>query len=240
MSLRIENFSLSIKAAAQTPARVLFHKLSLKFPAGKISALMGPSGSGKSSLLHFILGALAANVFACSGDVFFNDQRLTDLPLEKRSLGILFQEPLLFPHMTVAANLAFGLAPAVKGKAARYAAILAALGEAQLDAELLQRYPHTLSGGEQARVSLLRTLLSHPSALLLDEPFTSLDTSLRKTFRSSVFASIHKRNLPALMVTHDRQDVAAIPQAMRGLLIELDAKNNVVPIAAEELQIIAG
>ena len=122
-------------------------------------------------------------------------------------MGILFQDDLLFPHLSVGANLAFGLAKG--GSAAdRQARIEAALDEVGL-AGFADRDPATLSGGQKARVALMRMLLSEPCALLLDEPFSRLDAALRAQVREMVFQRAKARQLPVLMVTHDAEDAAA-------------------------------
>ena len=127
-----------------------------------------------------------------------------DLPAHRRRLGILFQDDLLFPHMKVGENLAFGLPPSTSGRSRRPPEpIEQALARVEL-AGFGDRDPATLSGGERARVALLRVLLSEPRALLLDEPFSKLDLTLRDRFRSLVFRSA--THLPVLLVSHDPQD----------------------------------
>jgi putative thiamine transport system ATP-binding protein len=175
---------------------------------------MGPSGCGKSSLLAYICGTLDP-AFAVSGEVILNGRALKDLPVETRRVGILFQDDLLFPHMSVGENLGFGLPSAVKS-AARHAKIAAALREADLDG-FADRDPETLSGGQRARVSLMRVLLSAPAALLLDEPFARLDVTLRQQIRAFVFSHARASGLPVLLVTHDEADATAAG----GLVISL-------------------
>lgn len=188
-------------------ARRLLGPISLRVPAGQVVTVMGPSGCGKSSLLGFVCGTLDP-AFAAGGAVLLDGRDITALPPERRRIGILFQDDLLFPHLSVAENLAFGLPPAVRGRAARRERILRALAEADLDG-FADRDPATLSGGQRARIALLRTLLAAPHALLLDEPFSKLDARLRDRFRRFVFEHARRNALPALLVTHDPADAAA-------------------------------
>jgi putative thiamine transport system ATP-binding protein len=181
--------------------------LRLTVAPGEAATIMGPSGCGKSSLLAFLCGTLDP-AFAAGGRVWLGGIEITALPPERRRVGILFQDDLLFPHMTVAENLAFGLPPGSDGRRARRARIDAALANAGL-AGFGDRDPATLSGGQRARVALLRTLLSEPLALLLDEPFGRLDPRLRTRFRETVFSHARQRHLPTLLVSHDPDDAAA-------------------------------
>jgi putative thiamine transport system ATP-binding protein len=195
----------------------LIAPLTMTVAAGEVATVMGPSGCGKSSLLAFICGTLDP-AFAAGGTVHLGGVEISALPPERRRIGILFQDDLLFPHMTVAENLAFGVPPGSAGRRARRARIDAALAEAGL-AEFGDRDPETLSGGQRARVALLRTLLSEPLALLLDEPFGRLDIRLRTRFRQTVFGHARSRRLPTLLVTHDPEDAAAAA----GPVVELTA-----------------
>ncbi len=174
---------------------------------GEVLTIMGPSGSGKSTLLAFIGGFLDP-AFQASGRVLADGVDLTALPAEERHAGILFQDPLLFPHMSVAGNLVFAIPPNVKGKAARLARADTALAGVGLDG-MGERDPDTLSGGQKARVALARVLLSSPRALLLDEPFSKLDQDLRRQMRELVFARARDAGLPVILVTHDEADAEA-------------------------------
>ena len=186
--------------------RVLL-ELDRRVPPGEVLTVMGPSGSGKSTLLAFITGTLAP-AFTATGRVLLGARDVTALPPERRRIGILFQDDLLFPHMSVGENLAFGLSPALRGRAARRARIDQALAEIGLDG-FAPRDPATLSGGQKARVALMRMLLSEPCALLLDEPFSRLDAELRAQMRRLVFERARARGLPVVLVTHDAEDAAA-------------------------------
>lgn len=174
---------------------------------GEVLTVMGPSGSGKSTLLAFVGGFLDA-AFQATGRVLIDGQDITDAPAETRHVGILFQDPLLYPHMSVAGNLAFAVPEEVRGRAARAALVDRALAGIGLDG-LGQRDPDTLSGGQKARVALARVLLSRPRALLLDEPFSRLDAPLRTQMRDIVFSRARERGLPVLLVTHDAADADA-------------------------------
>jgi putative thiamine transport system ATP-binding protein len=187
--------------------RVLIDELSVRVAPGTCLTVMGPSGSGKSTLLAFLSGTLVPP-FRASGDVRIGADDVTVLPPERRGIGILFQDDLLFPHLSVGANLAFALPPQLRGRAARRAPIDAALREAGLDG-FHDRDPATLSGGQRARVALMRTLLAQPRVLLLDEPFNKLDARLRNDFRAFVFDHARERMLPVLLVTHDEDDATA-------------------------------
>ena len=193
----------------------LFEELDVAVPAGEVVTIMGPSGCGKSSLLAFICGTLPP-VFGAFGNARLDGETLDGLPPEQRHVGILFQDDLLFPHMSVGENLSFGLPPEVSDRAERRARVEVALVEAGL-AGMADRDPDTLSGGQRGRVAVMRTLLSQPRALLLDEPFSKLDVDLRSRFRTFVFTHARDNRIPTLLVTHDPSDA----EAAAGPMIEL-------------------
>ncbi|MBK1698893.1 ABC transporter ATP-binding protein [Rhodovibrio salinarum] len=201
-------------AAIDLAGRRLLGPISLSVPGGTVVTVMGPSGSGKSSLLAFLTGTLPHG-FTAYGRVRIDGVDVTADPPETRRIGILFQDDLLFPHLSVAENLAFGLSPG-RSKRWRRQRVEAALNEAEL-AGFGDRDPATLSGGQRARVALMRTLLAEPRALLLDEPFSKLDTALRGRLRRFVFEHAHARGLPILLVTHDPDDA----RAAGGKILEL-------------------
>jgi putative thiamine transport system ATP-binding protein len=189
------------------PGRELIRSLSIDVAPGQVVTLMGASGSGKSSLLAYIGGFLQPP-FVATGDVCLGGRRLNAEPPHDRRAGILFQDDLLFPHLSVAGNLLFGLPATLRSRTARRRAAEHALSEAGL-AGYGERDPASLSGGQRARVALLRTLLSEPRLLLLDEPFGKLDAALRADFRRFVFGHAQRRQLPTLLVTHDAADAQA-------------------------------
>ena len=174
---------------------------------GEVLTVMGPSGIGKSTLLAHAAGFLDP-AFEAYGRVLSGDTDLTGLPPYRRRLGLLFQDPLLFPHMSIGENITFALPPALHGRAKRQQAVAAALADVEL-AGFEARDPATLSGGQKARVALMRVLESQPRALLLDEPFSRLDAALRDQIRQLVFTKARERGLPVLLVTHDRADADA-------------------------------
>jgi putative thiamine transport system ATP-binding protein len=183
---------------------LLIKNLQLEIPDGVVHTLMGGSGSGKSSLLAAVCGTLPPGI-TFDGALVLNGRALDGLATQARRVGILFQEDLLFPHMTVRENLLFA-APAGP-QAAREASVRQALEDVEL-LSYLQADPATLSGGQRARISLARALLAQPQALLLDEPFSKLDAPLRTRMRALVFDLVAQRSIPALLVTHDSADVA--------------------------------
>ena len=196
MALSLEDVAIALHG------KPLIRPFSLTVAAGEIVTLMGPSGSGKSSLLSAIAGDLE-EPFEARGRIRLNNRDMENLPTHSRNIGRLFQDDLLFPHLTVGENLLFGMP---RGKRPlRLQAMEAALKDAELDG-FANRAPHTLSGGQRARVALMRALVARPAAMLLDEPFNKLDAALRATMRQFVFAHLRERGIPCLLVTHDLAD----------------------------------
>ena len=200
-ALRLEAVSIRLHG------RTLIGPLDAIVAPGECLTLMGPSGCGKSTLLNYLAGTLPA-IFEASGRVAVGEVDLTPLPPERRGVGILFQDDLLFPHLSVGGNLAFAMPAAVRASSERRARIDAALQECGLEG-MADRDPATLSGGQRARVALMRTLLALPRVLLLDEPFNKLDTRLRSDFRDFVFGHARRHGLPTVLVTHDDADAQA-------------------------------
>jgi putative thiamine transport system ATP-binding protein len=207
MALRLEQVGITLAG------RRLIAPFSLSIAPGETLTLMGASGSGKSTLLSFIAGDLASP-FKAEGSVGLGNAVLDALPPERRRIGRLFQDDLLFPHLTVAENLLFGMPRGPR--ALRLRKVEEALAEAELGG-FGDRPPHTLSGGQRARVALMRALVAEPRAMLLDEPFNKLDAELRAAMRHFVFSHIAAKRIPCLMVTHDMADV---PEKGRVLLLK--------------------
>ncbi|WP_419208626.1 ATP-binding cassette domain-containing protein [Photobacterium leiognathi subsp. mandapamensis] len=199
MSFHISNVTIT-----QPNGDILLASFSLHIAKGEIVTSMGPSGCGKSTLLNYLAGHLNPE-FTAKGTLTLNNQTITEVPAHLRNIGVLFQDDLLFPHLTVWENLAFALPNNIKGNERKHQA-LTALAQLEL-AELANAYPHQISGGQRARISLTRLLMAKPQLILLDEPFSKLDSALRLQFRDWVFQQIQQASIPTLMVTHDKQDI---------------------------------
>ena len=196
-----------VRVGVSLGSQTLFDEVSVEVRPGEIATVMGPSGSGKSTLLSYICGTLDP-VFQARGQVIVAGDDVTAWSARRRRVGILFQDDMRFPHLSVGENLGFGLVETVRDRAARRGMVAAALAEAELTG-FADRDPATLSGGQRARVALMRTLLAAPRALLLDEPFSKLDVELRERMRRFVFDHARQRSLPVLLVTHDPADASA-------------------------------
>jgi putative thiamine transport system ATP-binding protein len=172
---------------------------------GEILTVMGASGIGKSTLLSCIVGQLHES-FTFKGTIVLNGKDVTQVPTEKRKIGMMFQSPLLFPHMTVSENVKFG-APILSLQVRDECdAMLEGLGLS----ELSDRMPNTLSGGQQSRVALARLLVSKPQAVLLDEPFSSLDESNKTSTRELFVKHLEATRVPVVLVTHDESEAKAL------------------------------
>ncbi|GAB2445165.1 ABC transporter ATP-binding protein [Streptomyces incanus] len=181
----------------------VLRSLGLTVPAGALAAVLGPSGCGKTTLLRIVAGFLRAD----AGTVRLGGRLLggpgVHLPPERRRIGIVPQEGALFPHLSVARNVAFGLTGADRGERRRRTGeLLELVGLAGYG----DRMPHELSGGQQQRVALARALAPRPQLVLLDEPFNALDSALRAGVRSDVRAALRDTGATALLVTHDQQE----------------------------------
>lgn len=180
----------------QTP---VLDQFNLDIAAGEIVGILGPSGCGKSTLLR----AIAGFVEIARGEICLNNDCLAScqctIPPEKRGVGMVFQDNALFPHLTVADNIAFGLTK--MGRAERQARVAELIELIQLQG-MHDRYPHELSGGQQQRVALARALAPRPSLILLDEPFSNLDSALTERLAVEVRDLLKQQNTAAILVTH--------------------------------------
>ena len=187
--------------------QVIIRRLSFSLPRGSIGCLLGPSGCGKTTVLRCIAGfePLQAGRIRLAGQVVSSPEFV--LPPEKRRIGMVFQDYALFPHLSVADNIVFGLhgvARVERGARLRELAVMVGLGGA------LEKFPHELSGGQQQRVALARALAPRPELLLLDEPFSNLDVELRERLSLELREIIKVSGATALLVTHDQFEAFAI------------------------------
>lgn len=183
--------------------------LSLDIPDGTFVALLGPSGSGKTTLLRIIAGL----AYADGGEILFDRENVTAVPVQQRNIGFVFQNYALFRHMTVAENISFGLdvmkrrdRPSKQDRNARVEELLSLV---RLEG-LGQRYPAQLSGGQRQRVALARALARKPRFLLLDEPFGALDAKVRQELRGALRTIHDQLGLTSIFVTHDREEAFAL------------------------------
>ena len=173
-------------------------------PAGRVLGLVGPNGAGKSSILAGVVGSADAR-----GSVRLGDRDLAALPAERRGVGVVFQDFLLFPHLTVRDNVAFARRVRLGGWRAAREAAQPWLERFDLVA-LADRHPEALSGGQAQRVALARALASQPDVLLLDEPMGSLDVEVRDEVRADLTRHLRDFGGPAIVVSHDREDAAQL------------------------------
>lgn len=188
--------------------------VSLTAEPGQLLALLGPSGSGKSTTLRCVAGFIAPD----AGEIALNGQNITAVPPERRGTALVFQQPTLFPHLSVGENVAFGLRMRGVDRAERLQQAEAMLADVQL-AGYAHRRPHQLSGGQRQRVALARALITQPRVLLLDEPFAPLDPELRDEMRVLVRRLQREQHLTTLLVTHDQQEASVMADQI-ALLIE--------------------
>lgn len=179
--------------------RNIINDVSFTAKAGELTCLMGPSGCGKTTLLRLIAGLESVQ----QGDILLNQQSVTSTSVQQRGIGMVFQHPSLFPHLTVEQNIAFGIQDKSASERKHMVDKLLML------TGLLEHqpfYPHQLSGGQQQRAALARALAPEPKAMLLDEPFANLDYSLRQRLLEEVTTLLKEYSIPVIMVTHDPQE----------------------------------
>jgi len=185
------------------------NNINITVPTGKLTTLLGPSGCGKTTLLRIIAGL----EYADSGQILFDDLDVTNIPVQKRHIGFMFQHYALFRHKNIADNIAFGLTLLPKSERPSKTDIkkrVAELLELVQLPQLANAYPHQLSGGQRQRIALARALAVKPKLLLLDEPFGALDAKVRKELRTWLKNIHHELGVTSIMVTHDQEEARAI------------------------------
>jgi len=189
-------------------AREVLRDVELVVPEGTLTAILGASGSGKTTLLRLVIGFIAPDSGSISvGGAVVADGARVHVPPERRAVGYVAQEGALFPHLTVAQNILFGLPRGERRREARALAMLELVG---LPASYTTRRPHELSGGEQRRVGLARALAPQPRLILLDEPFSGLDAHLRAETRAAVMSALAAEGATAVLVTHDQAEALSM------------------------------
>ena len=181
--------------------KIVLQDINLEVEEGKLISLLGPSGCGKTTTLKIIAGLIKPD----DGDVLFDGSSVLNIPAEKRGAVIVFQEYLLFPHLNVYENVEFGLKMAKVDKRKRQDKVKEMLKLVQMEGHE-EKYPHELSGGQKQRVALARALAIEPKVLLLDEPFSNLDTKLRESMRDFILEIQRKLNITTILVTHDKEE----------------------------------
>ena len=216
------------------PQRAL-DNITLSVPAGSRTVIVGPSGSGKTTLLRMIAGFEYpdAGSLSLDGQVLLDNTR--EVPAHQRRIGYVPQDGALFPHMSVAANIGFGLATRGPGRDERIRELMDSVA---LDASMATRWPHELSGGQQQRVALARALAQKPRLMLLDEPFSALDTGLRAAMRKMVAHLLTDAGVTAILVTHDQSEALSFADQLavmrQGRLVQCGHPNDLYQSPSDE------
>ncbi len=214
-------------SAAYDNKSLVVNNISFGLEEGQLGCLLGPSGCGKTTILRAISGFQKVQ----SGHINLANSRLSDantnLPPEQRNVGMVFQDHALFPHLNIADNVGFGLSKLSKAEQAQRVAQLLELVGMQ---DYSDQYPHELSGGQSQRVALARAIAPRPKLLLMDEPFSNLDTELREKLGYEIRALLKKLGITAIMVTHDQHDAFALGDQVgvmsKGKLLQWDSSFN--------------
>lgn len=222
--LKINNLHFKYKNSKEDN----IENFNLQINKGEIISILGESGSGKSTMLRIIAGLESAykGSITIANDVVYDEKVFVEP--EKRGVGMVFQDYALFPHMTVAKNIMFGLKKL--DKKAKEERMLEMLKLVNL-VEHKDKYPHELSGGQQQRIALARAIAPKPSVLLLDEPFSNLDSHLQNKIRTELKEIIQKANITSIFVTHDKEDARALADRVvfldNGKIVRIDKGCNV-------------
>ncbi|MBP6123134.1 MULTISPECIES: ABC transporter ATP-binding protein [Providencia] len=211
----------------------VFADIQFTIEKGEFITLLGPSGCGKSTLLRCIAGLEQPN----SGELYINRKNITHQPAQQRGVGMVFQSYALFPNMTVAENIAFGLKMRKIDSRERDRAVAEVIEMVELQGKE-QQYPHQLSGGQRQRVALARALVMKPQILLLDEPLSALDARIRKHLRQQIRSIQRELNLTTLFVTHDQDEAMIMSDRIflmnKGSIIQSDTAENIYTQPANE------
>lgn len=184
---------------------VVMDKMNFRVAKGELVSLLGPSGCGKTTLLRIIAGLLEAD----TGNIVLGGRNVSSLPAHKRNISVVFQNYALFPHLTVAENVAFGLRARGMSKADAKMPVAEALALVRMDS-FAERPVSALSGGQQQRVAVARALVVSPDLLLLDEPFSALDRKLRETMQVELKSLLRSSGITAIFVTHDQEEAMGV------------------------------
>ncbi len=214
--------------------RPVVDDVSLTIVAGHVTCLLGPSGCGKSTTLRIIAGVDVQD----AGEVYIDGKIICDahshMPPERRSVGLMFQDFALFPHLCVADNVSFGLSGTRTQKRLRVQELLEKVGMARFT----NAYPHELSGGEQQRVALARALAPRPKVMLMDEPFSGLDNRLRDDIRDQTLALLKEEGTAVLLVTHEPEEAMRMADEIAlmrdGKIVQLGAPYNIYNAPIDE------
>lgn len=204
----------------------ILDNINLSLESGEVLAVVGNSGSGKSTLLKILAGIIED----FKGNIYFNKKDVTQLSLKNRKFILMFQDDELFPHMTIFDNVAFGLKMENKSKDFIEKEVDKYLKLVELS-DHKDKYPSQLSGGEKQRIALVRSLIVRPKMLLLDEPFTALDSTLRENLRRETFKIIRNENIPTIFVTHDINEAVEVADKLailsKGKFVAYDSPRNI-------------
>ena len=226
MRVKLENLTKIFPNKKDSGEVIAVNDFTFEIPDGKLIGLLGPSGCGKSTTLFMLSGLQKPS----SGHIYFGDEDVTNLPPEKRGVGLVFQNYALYPHMTVKQNIMFPLQSQQMPKKEMMARVVEAAKLVQID-ELLERKPSELSGGQQQRVAIARALVKSPNVLLLDEPLSNLDARLRLQTREEIRRIQRDTKVTTIFVTHDQEEAMSISDLIvvmkKGVVQQIDEPQKV-------------